>query len=111
MRTSCDARSRTRRPSPPASCAPRQRTPDPATPPPGAPRRGPPAPATRATDQLGLPDHSFDDVDRRDRVLVLPKPEHRPPQFPQVGIGVAIALLVAVELLHPPVAVGRGRRR
>src|SRR5688572_611670 len=54
---------------------------------------------------------SLDQVDGLDWILVLPETEHRPAELVQAFIGLAVTLLIALGLRHPPLAVGRGRRR
>lgn len=52
---------------------------------------------------------SLDEIRRALRVLMLPDPEHRPPQFDEMRVGFSVALDVAGELGGPPRSVGLGR--
>lgn len=43
------------------------------------------------------------------RVLMLPDPDHLPPQFSEMRVGLAITLHVAGQLAGPPLRVGLRR--
>ena len=51
---------------------------------------------------------SLDEVRRALRVLMLPDPEHGPPEFDEMRVGFSVTLHVASELGGPPGGVGLG---
>ena len=52
--------------------------------------------------------NSLDEIRRVLRVLMLPDPEHRPPEFDEMRVGFSVALHVAGELRTPPGGIGLG---
>jgi hypothetical protein len=51
---------------------------------------------------------SLDEIGRALRVLMLPDPEHGPPEFDEMCVGFSVALHVASEFEGPPGGVGLG---
>ena len=52
---------------------------------------------------------TLDEIRRALRVLMLPDPEHGPPEFDEMRVSFSVALDVAGELGGPPGSVGLGR--